>query len=88
MKLRKMYQAIIENKARKKARRFPKEIVKRIDKVLTSLRQNPRPPGSEKLTGTDGWRIRVGDYRILYAIDDKNKLVTIYDIDHRREVYR
>lgn len=83
-----MFQVIVENKARKKIRRFPKELVKRIDKALTGLCQNPRPPGSEKLTGTDGWRIRVGDYRILYAIDDKNKLVTIYDMDHRRQVYR
>ena len=83
-----MYQVIIENKARKKTKRLPKEIVKRIDKVLTALSRNPRPPGSEKLVGTDGWRIRAGDYRILYAIDDKNKLVTIYDIDHRRQVYR
>jgi mRNA interferase RelE/StbE len=57
-------------------------------KVLTNLCQNPRPSGCEKLAGTDGWRIRVGDYRILYAIDDKIKLVTIYDSDHRREVYR
>jgi len=83
-----MYQVIIENKARKKMRRFPEKVVKRIDNVLTNLCLNPRPPGTDKLTGTDGWRIRVGDYRILYAIDDNNKLVTIYDIDHRRQVYR
>ena len=62
--------------------------MKRIDNALTNLYRNPRPSGTGKLAGTDGWRIRVGDYRILYAIDDRNKLVTIYDIDHRRQVYR
>ena len=83
-----MYEVIIESKAAKQIRRFPKEIVKRLEKVLAALRANPRPHACEKLTGTDGWRIRVGDYRILYAIDDESELVTIYKVSHRREAYR
>jgi len=83
-----MYEVIIETKVGKQVRRFPKEIVKRISKVLTSLRSDPRPPNCEKLAGTDGWRIRVGDYRVLYSIDDESKLITVYKVSHRRDAYR
>jgi mRNA interferase RelE/StbE len=48
----------------------------------------PRPPGSQKLFGEDAYRIRQGDYRILYTIDDEKRLVEVYKIGHRREVYR
>jgi len=53
------------------------------------LEQNPRPHGCTKLEGSeDEYRVRVGDYRILYVIDDKAKLVTVARVRHRREAYR
>jgi mRNA interferase RelE/StbE len=53
------------------------------------LKDDPRPPGSEKLKGSeDAYRIRVGDYRILYEVRDKELLVYIIEAGHRREVYK
>jgi mRNA interferase RelE/StbE len=61
----------------------------RIVKRIHSLAEDPRPPGSEKLAGYDDqYRVRQGNYRIVYLIDDKRKEITIYRIGHRREVYR
>jgi mRNA interferase RelE/StbE len=57
------------------------------DKIL-SLSSNPRPPNTLKLTAEEGYRIRSGDYRILYRIDDKNKVIYIYRVKHRKDAYR
>jgi mRNA interferase RelE/StbE len=55
---------------------------------IESLAQNPRPPGCKKLKGyKDKWRIRIGDWRVVYIIDDETKLVSVTRIAHRREVY-
>lgn len=60
----------------------------RIDRKILLLANNPRPAGCKKLSGySDLWRIRAGDWRILYFIDDKTNLVRITRIAHRREVY-
>ena len=61
------------------------------DRIITAIHRlasDPRPPGAKKLIGRDGWRIRVGDYRIIYDIGDKELTILIVDIGHRREVYR
>jgi mRNA interferase RelE/StbE len=63
----------------------PYELVKR--KIL-SLPGDPRPPGCRKLKGHEGWRIRIGDYRVIYEIDDSQKTITVLVIGHRREIYR
>ena len=61
----------------------------RLEQIILSLYNEPRPRNTKKLSGTDSkWRIRVGEYRILYEIDDYRKIVRIYRIAHRREVYR
>jgi mRNA interferase RelE/StbE len=52
------------------------------------LADDPRPPGSEKLSGQDRYRIRQGDYRVVYSGDDGERLVDVVKIGHRREVYR
>jgi mRNA interferase RelE/StbE len=52
------------------------------------LADDPRPPGSEKLSGEDRYRLRQGDYRVVYAVDDEQPLVEIVRIGHRRDVYR
>jgi mRNA interferase RelE/StbE len=60
----------------------------RITAAIDSLADDPRPPGAQKLAGRDDYRIRVGDYRIVYAVDDDEQLVLVARIAHRREVYR
>lgn len=67
---------------------MPKKDIARIFERLQQLGHQPRPPGCEKLRAVEGYRIRQGDYRILYTIDDKNRIVDIVKIGHRREVYR
>ena len=57
------------------------------DKIL-SLEENPRPAGAKKLTAREEYRLRVGDYRILYTIDDSSHLVKVIKIGHRGEIYR
>ena len=52
------------------------------------LIENPRPKISKKLKGKDSYRLRIGDYRIVYNIDDKNKTITVFRIRHRKDVYR
>jgi mRNA interferase RelE/StbE len=60
----------------------------RIDRKILLLAENPRPPGCKKLRGyKDHWRIRVGDWRVLYVIDDAAKRVSVTRLAHRREVY-
>ncbi len=61
----------------------------RVRPVLLALSEDPRPAGTVKLTGqTNRWRLRIGNYRIIYAIDDQMQDVTILRIVHRREAYR
>ena len=55
---------------------------------MLALAENPRPSGVVKLSGREGWRIRIGDYRVIFMIDDAKKEVVIYAIGHRREIYR
>jgi len=60
----------------------------RIDRKILALADNPRPAGCKKLRGyKDQWRIRIGDWRVLYIVDDQAKVITITGVAHRREVY-
>lgn len=68
--------------------RLPIRLARRIWEKLFGLEEEPRPPGSWKLEGSDGYRIRVGDHRVVYVIDDRARTVDIVRIAHRREVYR
>ena len=61
---------------------------KRIDLALTLLTENPIPPKAKKLSGREGYRIRVGDFRIIYEIQKSVLIVLVIDIGHRREIYR
>lgn len=83
------YRVTLTRTAFKEHSRLETNEQKRIDNALKSLIETPRPSGSKKLSGRQqDWRIRVGNYRILYEIDDDNQLVTIWRIAHRREAYR
>jgi mRNA interferase RelE/StbE len=83
------YSVIIENRAQKEFLKLPALYNSSIRHTIGTLADNPRSHGVKKLAGsTDGYRIRVGDYRILYTIDDKRKLVTIYRIRNRKDAYQ
>jgi mRNA interferase RelE/StbE len=69
-------------------RRLHGSIKSRIATAIDGLEINPRPTGAAKLAGSDDFRIRVGDYRIVYAVDDSRRIVIVARIAHRREVYR
>ena len=82
------YRIAIKKSAVKELGDIPKRDLRRITKRIQSLADNPRQPGSEKLTAQEHYRIREGDYRIVYLIDDANQVIDIFKIGHRREIYR
>jgi len=83
-----MYSLLILPRAQKELAKLPASEYERVRDAIRSLAEAPRPPGSLKLSGREGWRIRVGDYRVLYDVDDKNQTVTVQHVGHRRDVYR
>lgn len=75
--------------AQKSLDRLPKRDAESIMDKLSDLSQSPRTKGVEKLkSATELWRIRQGDYRIVYSINDEMKTINVWDIGHRREIYR
>ena len=83
------YHVDIAPAAQRDVRRLPPEVVRKVDASMLDLEQDPRPHGCTKLEDSeDEYRVRSGDYRILYVIDDKAKLVTIAHVRHRRDAYR
>ena len=82
------YAVEIKRSAEKEMDRLPDNIHKRISNKILSLETNPRPPGNKKLQGEDGYRLRVGNYRVLYTVDDQTSHVFVYSVAHRREAYR
>ena len=63
-------------------------MLRRVCKRLAELEDNPRQPGVRKLTGVKGYRLRIGDYRVLFTISDKSEEVYVYRIKHLREAYK
>jgi mRNA interferase RelE/StbE len=82
------YRLLIKPSAVKELEQLPKKDRTRVVTRMQGLSGQPRPPGCEKLTGHDLFRIRQGRYRILYEVRDQELLVTVYKIGHRRDVYR
>ena len=82
------YQVVIRSSAEKEMDTLPGPFHKRTAAKIEGLAVNPRPTGCIKLSGTDGYRIRIGDYRVVYTVDDKASLVTVIGIGHRRDIYR
>jgi mRNA interferase RelE/StbE len=82
------YKITIKKSAAKELEAIPKKDLQRIIKRIQALADNPRPTGSKKLSGKERYRIRQGDYRIAYPIEDKQSLIDIFKIGHRREIYR
>ena len=82
------YRVALTSSAEKELHGLPRKVIARIIPRLDRLVATPRPPGCKKLRGGDNeWRIRVGDYRIVYAIDDAARTVDVTRIAHRRDVY-
>ena len=83
------YEITFARSARKELQALPLNVTERILTKIESLASNPRPPGCKKLSGpTRLWRLRVGVYRIVYDIDDEERLVDISVIRHRSVAYR
>ena len=82
------YSVQIKRSAAKELERLPNKARRQIVKRIQELADDPRPPGSEKLTGDDLYRLRQGDYRVVYAIEDAVLTVLVIRVRHRREVYR
>ena len=88
---RQRYQVVVSPRAErdlKKLRRQNPRDYARVITAIRSLADNPRSPGTKQLTGRKGsWSLRVGDYRVIYAIDDEMRIVTVLGVAHRKEVY-
>ncbi|MGH9341023.1 MAG: type II toxin-antitoxin system RelE family toxin [Acidobacteriota bacterium] len=82
------YSVRIKQSAAKELEAIPLKDRKRIVSRIEQLRADPRPPGCEKLSGEDKYRIRQGAYRILYEILDRELIVTVVRVGNRRDVYR
>jgi mRNA interferase RelE/StbE len=82
------YVVFLKRSAEKELDHLPKKAHDRILSHLLELTENPRPSGAKKLQRREGYRIRVGSYRILYTIDDSMKRIEIISVAHRREAYR
>lgn len=83
------YRVLLGSAAERDRRKLPPEIRSRITQALLALEREPRPSGVAKLSGAaNSWRIRIGDYRILFEVDDEVQTVLVLRIAHRREAYR
>ena len=82
------YRLLIKPSAAKELTALPARDRERIARKLQRWASEPRPAGTEKLSGHEKYRLRQGDYRMLYFVDDDERAVVIVKIGHRREVYR
>ena len=82
------YGVSILRRAQRELRRLPRDEYERICEAVQALANDPRPTGSRALAGREGRRIRVGNYRVIFEIDDTQHTVVILHVGHRRDVYR
>ena len=84
-----MYRVLLERAAEKDLSRLTSQVHDRVIAAIQALATNPRPPGCRKLAGSkNDWRIRVGDYRVIYEIADQIRVARVNRVRDRREVYR
>ncbi len=83
-----MYRIELRKKVQRSLDHLPKCDSDAIINVIKKLANSPRPKGVEKIKSVGLWRVRQGDYRIVYNVDDKQKIIAIVRIGHRREIYR
>lgn len=83
------HRVVLARSAGRELEKLPANLVGRIFPKIEALSAQPRPPGCKKLKGGRGlWRIRIGDYRVIYSVDDRAHLVDIVAVRHRSEAYR
>ncbi|WP_193196190.1 type II toxin-antitoxin system RelE family toxin [Nostoc sp. MG11] len=83
------YTVVISKSVQKQIDNLPNDVIERVIEKIQNLALEPRPDGIVKLKGSDNeYRIRIGDYRVRYEIDDENQLVQILQCKHRKDVYR
>jgi mRNA interferase RelE/StbE len=83
-----MFRVDLRRRAQRTLDKLPKSDFKAVIDTIKELAQTPRPRGIEKVKTAGLWRVRQGDYRIIYAIDDNNHLLTVVHIGNRRDVYK
>jgi mRNA interferase RelE/StbE len=83
-----VYKVELRRRVRQSLDKLPEKDRQVVITALESLEQEPRPRGVEKITATELWRIRKGDYRVIYYINDQEQIITVVRIGHRRDVYR
>jgi mRNA interferase RelE/StbE len=81
------YSISLSRTAEKQLDKLPGHVAEPIIQTIANLSNNPRPRGSKKLKGRNGYRIRKGDYRIIYDIFDKHLLIEVIEVGHRRDIY-
>jgi mRNA interferase RelE/StbE len=82
------YSITIKRSAEKDLNKLPKNDRDKAVKIILGLAENPRPKGCAKLKFKEGWRVRFGDYRIIFEINDSDRKITVIGVKHRRETYR
>ena len=82
------YKIVFKKSVAKDLKKIPKKDVAKILTVIRSLATNPRPPQVKKLSGQERYRMRQGNYRILYSIEDAQLVITVVKVGDRRDVYR
>lgn len=82
------YKVYITPSVERKLRKLSRKIHDRIIKQILLLKENPRPIGIKKLTDQEGYRIRIGDFRVLYTINDKESIVEVFKVGDRKDIYR
>jgi len=82
------YELLILPRAARELAKLPEEAYVRVREACRALAGDPRPRGRRKLVNRDGIRVRVGDYRVIYEVDDAARTVTVLHVGHRRDVYR
>ncbi|MDX2255413.1 MAG: type II toxin-antitoxin system RelE/ParE family toxin [Pseudanabaenaceae cyanobacterium bins.39] len=82
------YSITVKKTVSKTLANLQNEDYQRVRDVIRGLAENPRPSGCLKLTGRDAWRVRIGNYRVIYEINDIEKKIIVIDLGHRRDIYR
>jgi mRNA interferase RelE/StbE len=82
------YKILIRRKAQKQLTKIPARDYKKVKQVILDLANDPRPPGSKKLKGRPGWRIRLGNYRVIYEIQDDKLIIIVLDVGNRKDIYK
>jgi mRNA interferase RelE/StbE len=84
-----VYEVLLERSAERDIRRLTAQVFQRIIPHIKALAEDPKPPGCRKIAGSkNDWRIRIGEYRVIYEIDEHAEAVKVMRIRHRKEAYR